>query len=144
MRVLSNKVRRMVIIFGILIVGCLALVIASAGLVIRGRADSYPVAADSVIYDNAHNSIVLTEDGQITRSKDGTYYLSSGGQRYSLGSRNVVYDYENDSVVVLGGGYQIHEDSSVAVLDDFSTLPCSDTGFVKMGDSDFLMTGRAT
>lgn len=42
MRVLSNKVRRMVIIFGILIVGCLALVIASAGPGDPGKGGQLP------------------------------------------------------------------------------------------------------
>jgi len=142
MRLLSNKVKGMIVLFGALILLCLGVVVASAVLAVQGRANGYPVSANSVIYDNAYNSIVLEEDGSISKGYDGSYYLSSGGVRYSLGSRNVVYDYDNDRAVILGGGYRIYDDSSVTVLDDFSELNCTEESFVKMGGSEFLMTGE--
>ncbi len=141
MRLLSGQVKRLIAVFAVITVACLSLVGVAVAKVVGGQDESYTVSADSVIYDNAYNPVELEEDGVVSKSWDGSYYLSSGGTKYSLGSRNVVYMADSSEALVLGGGYQIYEDSSVRVLDDFTTVSCLTSNYVKMSDKDYLITG---
>lgn len=141
MRLLSNQVKRLIAVFAVITLACLALVGAAVVRVISDRDDAYQVSANSVIYDNAYNSVALSEEGVISKGWDGTYYLSSGGEKYSLGKRNVVYEYDSGQAVVIGGGYQIYDDSSVRVLPDYAVVSCQNSNYVKMSDRDYLITG---
>ena len=141
MRLLSNQVKRLIAVFALITAACLGVIILSAVRVVNTRDASCSVSAGSVVYDNAYKSVPMTEDGVIRKGTDGIYYLSTGGARYSLGTRNVVYDASGNQAIVLGGGYQIYDDSSVRVLDDFAAVPCQTSNYVKLSDKDYLMTG---
>lgn len=141
MRLLSNQVKRLIAVFALITAACLGVIILSAVRVVNTRDASCAVPAGSVVYDNAYKSVPITEDGVIRKGTDGTYYLTTGGLRYSLGTRNVVYDTSNNQAIILGGGYQIYDDSSVRVLDDFAAITCQTSNYVKMSDKDYVMTG---
>ena len=141
MRLLSSQVKRLIAVFTAITVGCLVMLGAAVVRVVGDRGEAYQISAGSVVYDNAYNSIQLEKEGTITKNWDGTYYLSSGGEKYSLGKRNVVYEYDSGQAVVVGGGYQIYDDSSVRVLGDYAAVPCQSSNYVKMSDRDYLITG---
>lgn len=141
MRLLSNQVKRLIAVFALITAACLGVIILSAVRVVNTRDASCSVSAGSVVYDNAYKSVPMAEDGVIRKGTDGIYYLSTGGVRYSLGTRNVIYDASGNQAIVLGGGYQIYDDSSVRVLDDFAAVPCQTSNYVKLSDKDYLMTG---
>ena len=90
MRLLSSQVKKLIAVFTAITVGCLGMLGAAVVRVVTDRDEVYQVSAGSVVYDNAYNSIQLEKEGTIAKSWDGTYYLSSGGEKYSLGKRNVV------------------------------------------------------
>ena len=141
MRLLSNQVKRLIAVFALITAACLGVIILSAVRVVNTRDASCSVSAGSVVYDNAYKSVPMEADGVIRKGTDGIYYLSTNGARYSLGTRNVVYDASANQAIILGGGYQIYDDSSVRVLDDFAAVPCQTSNYVKMSDKDYLMTG---
>ena len=141
MRLLSSQVKALIAVFAFLVLLCVGLLGAAVANVMNDREDTYQVSSNSVIYDNAFNRVTMTEGGTISKGLNGTYYLNTGGENISLGTRNVIYEKDKNQVVVLGGGYQIYEDSSVRVLSDFAEVSCQKSNYVKLSEKDYLMTG---
>lgn len=57
MRVLSSKVKRSMLLFGVVILGCLGAVGACVGKVVATQSDLYAIASGSAVFDNAYNHV---------------------------------------------------------------------------------------
>ena len=61
MRLLSGQVKKLIVVFTVMILGCVGVQGAAVAKVINDRSESYPVSANSVIYDNAYNQLVYPQ-----------------------------------------------------------------------------------
>ena len=142
MRVLSSKVKRSILLFGVVILGCLGAVGACVGKVVATQSELYSVASGSAVFDNAYNHVDVSVDASVSRSWDKLYTLSVNDSKTTLGKQTVIYEPSSGSVKIFGSGYRLYADGTVSMLDNFTKVDnLSETGFFKLSDRKYLITG---
>lgn len=142
MRVLNKKVKRSILLFGVVILGCLGAVGACVAKVVATQSDLYTVSSGSTVFDNAYNQVDVAADGSISRTWDKNYTLAVSGGKKSLGKQTVVYEPNASSVKIFGSGYRLYQDGSVSMLDNYAEVnDLGNTGFFKLSDRKYLVTG---
>lgn len=142
MRVLSSKVKRSMLLFGVVILGCLGAVGACVGKVVATQSDLYAIASGSAVFDNAYNHVDVSAEASVSRSWDKLYTLSLNDSKTTLGKQTVIYEPSSGSVKIFGSGYRLYADGTVSMLDNFTKVDnLSETGFFKLSDRKYLITG---
>ena len=142
MRVLSSKVKRLMLLFGVVALGCLGAVGACVGKVVATQSELYSVASGSAVFDNAYNHVDVSADASVSRSWDKLYTLSVNDSKTTLGKQTVIYEPSSGSVKIFGSGYRLYADGTVSMLDNFTKVDnLSETGFFKLSDRKYLITG---
>lgn len=142
MRVLSSKVKRLMLLFGVVALGCLGAVGACVGKVVATQSELYSVASGSAVFDNAYNHVDVSVDASVSRSWDKLYTLSVNDSKTTLGKQTVIYEPSSGSVKIFGSGYRLYADGTVSMLDNFTKVDnLSETGFFKLSDRKYLITG---
>lgn len=142
MRVLNKTVRRYMLLFGAVVIGCLVLVGACVGKVLATQSELYTVSAGSTVYDNAYNQVAMDEEGSISRGWDKQYSLTVGGEKKVLGRQTVVYEPSGSMIKIFGSGYRFYADGTVKLLDNFTQVDnLTETGFFKLSERKYLITG---
>ena len=141
-RKLSGSVRRYIIIFAAIVVA------VSAGLGVltvslsSNSDESYIVSPNCVAYDKAGSRIMLAGEATVYKSWDDEWKIKDDEANvYSLGSSTVIYD--DGSLKVFGGGYQILNQSEVEELGNYTEInSLSDSAFFKLSDRRYLVVGN--
>lgn len=142
MRILSSKVKRLMLLFGVVALGCLGAVGACVGKVVATQSELYSVASGSAVFDNAYNHVDVSVDASVSRSWDKLYTLSVNDSKTTLGKQTVIYEPSSGSVKIFGSGYRLYADGTVSMLDNFTKVDnLSETGFFKLSDRKYLITG---
>ena len=142
MRVLSSKVKRSMLLFGVVVLGCLGAVGACVGKVVATQSDLYAIASGSAVFDNAYNHVDVSAEASVSRSWDKLYTLSLNDSKTTLGKQTVIYEPSSGSVKIFGSGYRLYADGTVSMLDNFTKVDnLSETGFFKLSDRKYLITG---
>ena len=142
MRVLSSKVKRLMLLFGVVALGCLGAVGDCVGKVVATQSELYSVASGSAVFDNAYNHVDVSVDASVSRSWDKLYTLSVNDSKTTLGKQTVIYEPSSGSVKIFGSGYRLYADGTVSMLDNFTKVDnLSETGFFKLSDRKYLITG---
>ena len=142
-RKLSGSVKRIIGLFGGLVV-CLGAVFGiSIFNSVANTEQSIPVSVDSVVYDANGNKILLENPASVYKTHLGDYRLvDSDSNYYSLGENTVIYD--GGSLKVLGGGYQVVSDTEVSQLPNYSEIEDFNySGFFKLADRKYLLVGKS-
>ena len=143
MRKLSGKVKAAIAVFSGLVLLCITVIGAGSISVIQAQAASYPLAAGSVIFDNARSAVELTEDSTLQKRWNTDYILHMGEKEYDCGENTVAYSQSNGAVQIFGGGYYVDESGNVIMLQNFHEVADTDnTGFYKLTDTAFVVTGK--
>ena len=84
MRVLSSKVKRSMLLFGVVVLGCLGAVGACVGKVVATQSDLYTIASGSTVFDNAYNQVEVSAEASVSRSWDKLYTLAVNSDKKTL------------------------------------------------------------
>ena len=142
MRVLNGKVKRSMLLFGVVVLGCLGAVGACVGKVVATQSDLYTIASGSTVFDNAYNQVEVSTDASVSRSWDKLYTLAVNSDKKTLGRQTVVYEPTSGAVKIFGSGYHLYPDGTVSMLDNYTQVDnLSETGFFKLSDRKYLITG---
>ena len=142
MRVLNGKVKRSMLLFGVVVLGCLGAVGACVGKVVATQSDLYTIASGSTVFDNAYNQVEVSTDASVSRSWDKLYTLAVNNDKKTLGKQTVVYEPTSGAVKIFGSGYHLYPDGTVSMLDNYTQVDnLSETGFFKLSDRKYLVTG---
>ena len=142
MRVLNQKVKRYMLLFGAAAVACLAAVGACVGMVVSAQSEQYTIAAGSTVFDNAYNQVAMDNEGYISRGWDREYSLTTEGDKKSLGRQTVVYEPSGSLVKIFGSGYRFYQDGTVSMLEHYTPVEnLNETAFFKLSDRMYLITG---
>lgn len=140
-RKLSGSVKKFIIIFSALVVVVAGILGVVAFTTMSSASEKLIVNSDCVAYNDVGTRIILDSSATISKSWTGEWILKdSKSQIHNLGKNTAVFD---DNVLkILGGGYQIISESEINELSEFSELSnLSDSGFFKLADRTYLMTG---
>lgn len=130
------------LLFGVVILGCLGAVGACVGKVVATQSDLYAIASGSAVFDNAYNHVDVSAEASVSRSWDKLYTLSLNDSKTTLGKQTVIYEPSSGSVKIFGSGYRLYADGTVSMLDNFTKVDnLSETGFFKLSDRKYLITG---
>ena len=142
MRVLSSKVKRSMLLFGVVVLGCLGAVGACVGKVVATQSDLYTIASGSTVFDNAYNQVEVSAEASVSRSWDKLYTLAVNSDKKTLGKQTVVYEPTSSAVKIFGSGYRLYPDGTVSMLDNYTQVSnLNETGFFKLSDRKYLITG---
>ena len=142
MRKLNGMARRSIWGFGVVTVLAACLVLGSAFRVIAAQEESYEIAAGCYVFDNTYTCMETEQDGFIKRSWNSEYILESDGKAYALGKKTVGYSPARNAVSIYGGGYLFQEEGTVTTLERYHEMgSLNETGFVKLDDNKFLISG---
>lgn len=83
------------------------------------------------------------QEGRLYRDWDKTYKLIDENKKeYNLGRQTVVYEPANSTLSIYGGGYRFNGDGTVVQLESkYQVNDLSESGFYKLSDRKFVMTG---
>lgn len=142
-RKISGSVKRIIGLFGGLVVVLAAVFGIAVFNSISNTEASISVGVDSTVYDVNGNRILLENPASVYKSNLGDYRLvDSKSKTYSLGDNTVIYD--SGSLKILGGGYQVVSNTDVSLLPDFSQIDeLNYAGFFKLADRVYLLTGNS-
>ena len=128
------------VVFILLVAGLLGFTLFQA---IAKQPEATPVATDTLLYNKDDEAIKTTSAGEIKKSWLGTYqFIGEDGKKYELGEHTIAYD--NTTLYIFGGGYQILEDNTaikmgaVQKVTDFKA-----DSFFKLADRKYLMVSNA-
>lgn len=141
-RKLSSNVKKFIIIFSGL-VAVLGIILTSVAVItIKNTEEAQVITSEGVVYDETGTRIVLDSPAQVYRSWTDEWILKDSKSKvYNLGKNTVIWD--DGSVKIFGGGYQILNSSEVNELTTYSELNnVTDGGFFKLADRRYLMTGN--
>ncbi|MFI3173031.1 MAG: hypothetical protein R3Y58_11795 [Eubacteriales bacterium] len=142
MRKLNFKAKVVINIFAILVLIIVAGMGFAAWKTVELQSTPYPVSSSVIVYDAQNSQIGMTSAGEISQGWNGSYTLAlDDGTTYDLGEQTVVYD--ESTITLYGGGYQIFEDGSVSILADVVEVSSlSEDGFYKLADRRYVITGQ--
>lgn len=142
-RKLSGSVKRIIGLFGGLVVLLSAVFGVAVYNSVANSEESIPVGVESTVYDVSGNRVYLENPASIYKSHLGDYRLvDSNTNTYSLGENTVIYD--GGSLKVLGGGYQIVSETEISQLPVFSEIEDFNyAGFFKLADRKYLLIGNS-
>lgn len=141
-RKLSGSVKRIIGLFGGLVVLLSAVFGVAVYNSLTNAEESIPVSVDCTVYDTNGNLVLLDNPATVYKSHLGDYRLvDSDNKTYSLGENAVIYD--GGSLKVLGGGYQVVSDTEISQLADYSEIEDFNyAGFFKLADRKYLLIGK--
>lgn len=142
-RKLSKKAKmtmNIFVVFILLVAGLLGFTLFQA---IAKQPEATLVAQDTLLYNKDEEAIKTTSAGEIKKSWQGTYqFVGEDGKKYDLGEHTIAYD--NSTLYIFGGGYQILEDNTaikmgaVQKVTDFKS-----DNFYKLADRKYLIISNA-
>ena len=143
MRKLNKKAKLMFNLFGILVLGTAGMMGYGIYRVMQSGTQVYPVAADSVIFDEGSRMIPVSEEGYIRKNWNGSFLLKEGNQTYDLGDCSVAMEKSSGILKIFADGWQIHESGQITSIDEYLAVTDLDTSsFFKLGDQSFMVTGN--
>lgn len=143
MRKLNKKAKLMFNLFGILVLGTAGMMGYGIYRVLQSGTQVYPVAADSVIFDEGSRMIPVSEEGYIRKNWNGSFLLKEGNQTYDLGECSVAMEKSSGILKIFADGWQIHESGQITSIDEYLAVTDLDTSsFFKLGDQSFMVTGN--
>lgn len=143
MRKLNKKAKLMFNLFGILVLGTAGMMGYGIYRVLQSGTQVYPVAADSVIFDEGSRMIPVSEEGYIRKNWNGSFLLKEGNQTYDLGDCSVAMEKSSGILKIFADGWQIHESGQITSIDEYLAVTDLDTSsFFKLGDQSFMVTGN--
>ena len=142
-RKLNRKARNAVALFSVLVLLTLGAFGFGVNHVMGKQQPGHRVTADCVAYDTSASLIPMTAQGTVEKSWNGNWTMRlEDGASYNLGANTVLYD--NNSLTVLGGGYQVLTGSEVNRLTAYSVIEqTGQTAFYKLADRHYLMVARS-
>jgi hypothetical protein len=144
MRRMDRKSIMTFYIFGIVTISIISLIVLMVAKKVQATEAPYILAMESILYDDNNRFIELDKEGTVAKKWDGNYYLKMKDKsEYCLGGKAVAYEPGNGTIRTFGGGFQVLEDASVAALPDMMEIEDLNTsGFYKLGDRRYLITGE--
>ena len=141
-RKLSSSVRKYIVIFALFVV-VICGIFASVVFLSSSKDDmTYNVSTNCVAYDLNGSRIVLSTPATVSKTWSNDWVLKDeDSNKYVLGKSTVILD--NNTLKIFGGGYQILNESEVSELANYSEITSlNDSGFFKLADRRYLMTGN--
>ncbi len=145
MRKMSKKNKLSFNLFGVLIVLLLGCFGFFAYQVMAAPKESYEVAQGCAVYDEKMQPIDMAASGTVQKKKwDQKYYLTlANGETYCLGAQSVIFNPASKQVDIIGMGYQIFTDGSVANISGKTEIPRSaNVMLYKLADRKYLLVGN--
>lgn len=144
MRKMSKKNKLSFNLFGVLIVLLLGCFGFFAYQVMAAPKESYEVAQGCAVYDEKMQPIDMAASGTVQKKWDQKYYLTlANGETYCLGAQSVIFNPASKQVDIIGKGYQIFTDGSVANISGKTEIPRSaNVMLYKLADRKYLLVGN--
>ena len=114
-------------LFGILVLGTAGMMGYGIYRVLQSGTQVYPVAADSVIFDEGSRMIPVSEEGYIRKNWNGSFLLKEGNQTYDLGDCSVAMEKSSGILKIFADGWQIHESGQITSIDEYLAVTDLDT-----------------
>lgn len=142
-RKLNRKAKRSFAIFTVSVLASVGMFSTAVVTTTRAQAERFALTAGTVVYDNEFRQVDFGQEGRLYRDWDKTYKLIDENKKeYNLGRQTVVYEPANSTLSIYGGGYRFNGDGTVVQLESkYQVNDLSESGFYKLSDRKFVMTG---
>lgn len=142
-RKLNRKAKRSFAIFTVSVLTSVGMFSAAVVTTTRAQAERFALTAGTVVYDNEFRQVDFGQEGRLYRDWDKSYKLIDKNKKeYNLGRQTVVYEPATSILSIYGGGYRFNSDGSVVQLESkYQVNDLSESGFFKLSDRKFVMTG---
>lgn len=143
-RKLNRKAKRSFAIFTVSVLASVGMFSTAVVTTTRAQAERFALTAGTVVYDNEFRQVDFGQEGRLYRDWDKTYRLIDENKKeYNLGRQTVVYEPANSTLSIYGGGYRFNGDGTVVQLESkYQVNDLSESGFYKLSDRKFVMTGE--
>lgn len=143
MRKYNNKMKKTMIIIGILFV----VIVIIFSLFLKKAIDIdktfYEIDSGAILFDNEQNKIVTSNSGIIKVRWGGDYYLTYNDDYYKLGSHSVIYDASSGDINLYGKYYEVLKNGEVEVIEGENIIKSSvNSKFYKLADRKYLIIDR--
>ena len=143
MRKYDGKMKKTMIIIGVLFVGIVIIFSLFLKKAIDVGKTAYVVASNSVMFDKDLNMITTVNDGTIRVKWAGDYYLLYDDKEYDLGTHSVVYHANNGDISLYGKYYEVNSDGEVKTIKGENNIKSSvNSKFYKLSDRKYLIIDR--
>ena len=106
--------------------------------------ETYKIAANSFMYDNNNEYVLLENDGELTQKWDKHYYLKVKDKKKNMGDDVVVYNDNDFIIYIYGTNYQVKTNGDVIYSN--TKVEASRNGsptFYKLDDRKYLIVGSS-
>ncbi len=143
MRKYNNKMKRTILIIGILFIAIIVIFSYAIKKSIDIDRTAYKLATGAILFDKDQNMLTLTEEGTIRVKWGGDYYLKYKEKDYDLGKHSVVYDSNTSNMSLYGKYYEVQKDGEVKVKKSETKVKSSvNSKFYKLADRQYLIIDR--
>ena len=143
MRKYNSKMKKTMIIIGILFVIFIVIFSLFLRKAIQIDKTFYEVSSGAILFDREQNKVVTNNTGIIRVRWGGDYYLNYNDDYYNLGSHSVVYDASSGDINLYGKYYEVLKDGKVEVIEGENIIKSSvNSKFYKLADRKYLIIDR--
>lgn len=136
MRKIELKAKILMITFALFILAGGGSLFALATTVTQKPKTEKMIDAESLVYADTRK-ITATQGASIDKSLEGQWQLiETDGNKTNLGEHAIVA--QANSLLILGGGYQVFEDQTVKRLPEFVEVEMNEEAFFKLADRRYL------
>lgn len=106
--------------------------------------ETYKIAANSFMYDNNNEYVLLENDGELTQKWDKHYYLKVKDKKKNMGDDVVVYNDNDFIIYIYGTNYQVKINGDVVYSNTLVEASRSGSpSFYKLDDRKYLIVGSS-
>lgn len=142
-RKLNRKAKRSFAIFSVSVLASVGMFSTAVVITTRAQAERFALTSGTVVYDNEFRQVDFGQEGRLYRDWDKSYKLIDEHKKeYNLGRQTVVYEPATGTLSIYGGGYRFNSNGSVIQMESrYQMNDLSESGFFKLSDRKFVMTG---
>ncbi|MGE5455543.1 MAG: hypothetical protein ACM3O4_00330 [Ignavibacteriales bacterium] len=145
MRKLGKANKKSFTLFAIIVIFIISIFVFGVAKVLSYEKTEYKVTSNSFIYDEEYNYVPLENDGIISKSWNGKYYLniSDKDNKYSLGKETVVFNPNDYKMYLYGEAYQIFTDGNILKkVNQTEIIRSGSPSFYKLADRKYLIVDK--
>ena len=143
MRKYNDKMKKTILIIGILFIVIIVIFSYAIKKSIDIDRTAYKLASGAILFDKEQKMLTLSDEGIVKIKWGGDYYLKYKEKEYDLGQHAVVYKSNNGDIALYGKYYEVEKDGEVKVKKGENKIKSSvNTKFYKLADREYLIIDR--